>query len=332
MHIPLHQFRLASKEDEESVLLFLEKYWNAEHIYVKHIPLFRYDLLVGNHLNFILAVNANNEIDGILGFILYSPALEGSDIFTVLWKVKPKNGDPMLGITLLTNLVEHYNFRTVSTVGANKKTLPLYEYSGYKVGQLQHYYLLNDQLTQFHIAANVVIPDPLPADKNILTAFSSFEALEEQFDIEKYKHRIPYKSPWYINKRYFNHPIYKYKVLGIRDSIIIAREVTIGESRILRIVDFIGLAEDLAYAGPSLRSILYQEAYEYIDFYQHGISHESMTAAGFSLKNDPDGIIIPNYFEPFVQENTSINFFTASTEEVFIFKGDGDQDRPNKVN
>jgi len=336
----LHHFRLATKADEQNVLKFLELYWNANHIYVTWTPLFRYDLLINDNLNFILAINANDEIDGILGFIQYSPELEGSDIFTVLWKVKPKNGDPMLGVTLLTSLVENYKFRVVSTVGANKKTLPIYEYCGYLTGQLKHYYILNTQLTAFSIAANVPpqITESTIAE-NSLVLFDSFESLEKVFNIEQYKSRIPYKSPWYINKRYFNHPIFKYKVFGIPNSqhninsIIIAREITIENASVLRIVDFIGDANDLQYAGSSLKFILQQHGYEYVDFYQHGIPHEALTTAGFTLKDETTGIIIPNYFEPFVQENTTINFFsTSTTQQVFVFKADGDQDRPNKVN
>jgi hypothetical protein len=41
--------------------------------------------------------------------------------------------------------------------------------------------------------------------------------------------------------------------------------------------------------------------------------------------------IIPNYFEPFVAENIDIYFFSNTNEKVYIFKGDGDQDRPNFI-
>ena len=42
-------------------------------------------------------------------------------------------------------------------------------------------------------------------------------------------------------------------------------------------------------------------------------------------------IVIPNYFEPFIQENISISYFTDSQnlENLRIFKADGDQDRPS---
>lgn len=39
-----------------------------------------------------------------------------------------------------------------------------------------------------------------------------------------------------------------------------------------------------------------------------------------------------SYFEPFVQENIPLNFFTTyDLDKVWIFKGDGDQDRPNQL-
>ena len=68
--------------------------------------------------------------------------------------------------------------------------------------------------------------------------------------------------------------------------------------------------------------------YEYVDFYCHGIPIETMKKLGFKLKDEYDSNIIPNYFEPFIQENIPIYFFTTSNENSYIFKADGDQDRP----
>lgn len=337
----LHRFKIASIDDRGRILSFLQQYWNAEHIYLKSDRLFDYDYLFNGNYNFILAINQQDEIDGILGFILYSPEYRGSDIFTVLWKVKPRSGDPMLGMTLLTNLVNEFGFRIVSTVGANPKTLPLYEFLGYQTGQLKHYVILNKHLSTY----SIVKPSedarsagsPTLSGSRRLISYETYDALSADFNPERYKNNIPYKSPWYISKRYFNHPFYTYKVFGIGDangavnSIVVSREIVLGTAKVLRIMDFIGERSDLSGVGQALEEYLHQHAYEYIDFYQYGIGHDTMTQAGFLLKDEYKDLIVPNYFEPFQQSNVTINFFTTAQEQFCFFKGDGDQDRPNTL-
>ena len=69
---------------------------------------------------------------------------------------------------------------------------------------------------------------------------------------------------------------------------------------------------------------------EYIDFYCAGINEEDVYEAGFVEVNEEDGNIIPNYFEPFVQEN--IDIWVDSREYNSLFtKADADQDRPNII-
>ena len=338
----LHYFRIATVDDRQALQAFLADQWNPELIYLKSDPFFDYDFRYENNLNFLLAINQDGRIDGILGFILYGQEYKNSDVFTVLWKVRPKSGDPMLGMTLLEKLISGFGFRIVSTVGANAKTLPIYEFMGYKTGQLQHYFILNDQLSDFNICSNTqkVTDDnkSIPEAGKQLVSFESYDKLTACFNPEKYKERIPYKSPQYIDKRYFNHPFYVYKVFGIADvkgkvnSILVAREVAQNGAKVLRVVDFIGNEADLTGLGISLKALLYENGYEYVDFLQYGIGHDIMTAAGFQLRDDYEDLIIPNYFEPFKQTNIKINFFTTASEPYYIFKADGDQDRPSRIN
>jgi hypothetical protein len=52
-------------------------------------------------------------------------------------------------------------------------------------------------------------------------------------------------------------------------------------------------------------------------------------AAGFIPVNPSGGDIVPDHFEPFEQRNAPIRFAIKTDRPVVIFKGDGDQDRPN---
>ena len=46
----------------------------------------------------------------------------------------------------------------------------------------------------------------------------------------------------------------------------------------------------------------------------------------FGLTRD----IVPNHFEPFERRNATVRFALKSERPAVLFKGDGDQDRPNQ--
>ena len=51
---------------------------------------------------------------------------------------------------------------------------------------------------------------------------------------------------------------------------------------------------------------------------------------GFLKRTENDPNIIPNYFEPFEQKNVDIYFVSNVMENLHLYRGDGDQDRPSK--
>ena len=84
---------------------------------------------------------------------------------------------------------------------------------------------------------------------------------------------VPYKDCWYVKHKYFEHPINKYKIWGLRYkkklvAIMVGREQAYNDTLVLRIVDYIG---DYSEFG-SLRGHFFEmlKKYEYIDFYQYG--------------------------------------------------------------
>ena len=99
----------------------------------------------------------------------------------------------------------------------------------------------------------------------------------------------------------------------------------------IRFVDYIGERTLISGIGAFLKNLLSEtDGAEYIDFYCAGINEEDVYEAGFVEVNEEDGNIIPNYFEPFVQEN--IDIWVDSREYNSLFtKADADQDRPNII-
>ena len=88
-------------------------------------------------------------------------------------------------------------------------------------------------------------------------------------------------------------------------------------------------------AGKGLQNLMNQNKIEYADFFSFGIPTNIMDNLGFKIVETEKGVVVPNYFEPFVNKNSTILFayknLKISNEDFIICKGDGDQDRPNKT-
>jgi hypothetical protein len=332
----LFHIDFASKADGERVQLFIAQHWKADHIYVKDTQFFLYDFDYPQRLNFVIAKNKENEIVGILGFIQYSESIKNADLFTVMWKVLPKSGDPQLGIRLLLFLKEKSGARSISTVGANPATLPIYNFLGYQTGQLKHYHIINQEIQQLKTIAKIpkqkksIIKGPV---KNLLVEVTEpAEVLKIFFSVTPTK-TIPLKSKWFFEKRYLQHPYYTYRFFVVTDkknvlALFVTREIKKEEYKVLRIVDFMGDENGLENIGGEFLKLIHEEKIEFVDFYQHGISSKTMKGSGFTLRTGRSGIVIPNYFEPFVAENVELNFFSTRKRNIRLYKGDGDQDRP----
>ncbi|NRT73689.1 hypothetical protein [Clostridium beijerinckii] len=326
--------RFANIEDEEKIINFIKNNWNKEHIFVKEPKIFEYQHLNDEELYYVIAIDENKEIVGVCGYIPYNN--ENQDICQALWKVV-KNSNNSIGVQMLQFLKEKSKCRVLFCNGINDKIIPIHKFLGNYVGQLKHYYRISDK-DNYNIA---IINDKkileISEREFELKIIESFEQLIDIFNIKKYRNRRPYKDEKYINHRYFKHPIYKYIVLGINknkkeiDSIIIGREIKQNNAIVFRIVDFIGLDKDLIGISFAIEKLIDDNNYEYIDFYNYGISNEIMNKAGFILKSNNDRNIIPNYFEPFEQKNIDINFFASDIKNFYLFKADGDQDRPNLI-
>ena len=75
--------------------------------------------------------------------------------------------------------------------------------------------------------------------------------------------------------------------------------------------------------------LLREAGAEYLDCYNAGIPAAVWRAAGLRERLPGDGVTIPNYLTPPLQENTEYYYFTSAPENFVLFKADGDQDRPN---
>jgi hypothetical protein len=334
-------FRFAEEKDISSIMCFIEEEWKSGHVLAKNRDYFCYEYQFGDKVNYLLAVNkATLRIEGIIGFIEASLNSEHKDIWGVMWKIREgKENIPFLGVELMKRLMAETKCRAEIGVGANPSTsIPILKMMlGFHIGKMKHSYRLNEDTAEFEIAVikNKIITTKASSTKNHrLQKFSGIDELTKHYDLEKDKDSIPFKDAWYLERRYFKHPVYNYLVWGIQDeqkitrAILIGREISLKNKRILRLIDYIGDPSMLAGLFSEFRMLFVKHEYEYIDFYYYGINENYLSESGFVLRDENDENIIPNYFEPFVQKNIDI-WVNSSVKDIVICKGDGDQDRPN---
>lgn len=329
--------RKADYQDIPKIMKFIDDYWKKDHILAKSRRFFEYQHYYNGEVSFIIAENQKDkELEGILGYILYSEE-EQRDLFGAIWKVR-SNKYPMLGMKMQLYAVKNLKARTFSAIGLNPTTLDMHRRWGAVLGKMKQYYILSDR--EKYKIAKVKKVYGLKYNMN-LSQYELRNNLDEVdlksiCDWEKNSGKIPLKSFEFVKHRYFNHPVYDYwkyavfdgeKVLGV----LIAREIECNNRKILRIIDYLGDTNAIAHIGKALQNILTSKKYEYIDFYLWGIENNVLMDAGFVERDENDGNIIPNYFEPFVQENIDLDFYTSAKGDIILCKGDGDQDRPNLI-
>ncbi|PIM75763.1 hypothetical protein [Fusobacterium polymorphum] len=314
------------KLDKGDLFKFLEENWNINHIYLKDKKYFNYEF--SDNSNFILAKN-NDRIVATLGYFDYD---NKGDIWTVIWKNSGKMDDGLKCLQFLLNA----DYKSVSSCGINKKTIPIYEFLGIKTGRLKHFYILNPEIKDYKIAKisekNIKKIDY----KNVkdIIEVKNIEELLKLIDYQELKKYNFYKSPEYFNKRYFKHPYYKYHILvksKVTNSILVYRIVKENGGSCIRIIDFLGEEKEFNELTNYLIDKMLKEKHEYVDIYEVGIEDEILENSGFLERVEKDVNIIPNYFEPFVQENIEIYYMSNCKDKFRMFKGDGDQDRPSIV-
>ena len=333
----IDRISIAKISDTNEIMNFINDEWKKNHILSSNKKFFLYEYKNKKTLNFIIHKNQNNKIDGILGF-LKSSSDKNASVWTTMWKVSKFNGSPILGIELL-NFLKKQGYKSLMSIGINKNTEEIYKYLGFKIGSLDQYFILNEKIEKYQIA---LVNKKFKKKKIIVDNKKIFKKLKisdlkKHFDFEKYTHYKPYKNFHYFRKRFFNHPIYKYDTYGIFEksnlsSILVVRIVRYKKSSCIRIIDFYGNSSSFRVHISHLKKIMYEHNHEYIDFFSKGLDKKIIFESGFEILDiENNDVIIPNYFEPFMQSNKKIRFFCDKSKftNIRLFKGDGDQDRPS---
>ncbi|SKB66965.1 hypothetical protein SAMN06296386_103306 [Lachnospiraceae bacterium] len=333
--------RLATEDDIDSIMQFIDKYWSAGHLMSTNRKYFEYEFLIDGKVNFVIAVDrATNTIQGIRGLLFSSKNPEKRDYWGSIWKANTGDGNfPLLGTEIRKRTESLIGCRYNLGVGQNINTTMIVG-SRFKkqIVRLDHFYRLNPEVKDFKIA---VIKDRFDGSFSSMSCstkvekVSDIDDLKSKFDVEAID-SIPYKDNWFIKHRYFDHPWYDYSIYLLSkdgekaSALMVTRQVEANGSRVLRVIDYIGDQSAMAGAGQFFDEMLRKTGCEYVDFYVYGFEAGYLKSAGFKNRYEGDDEnVIPNYFEPFVQENKDMAGFCDIGSDVTICKGDGDQDRPN---
>lgn len=322
---------------------FIHKEWKRNHILSKSRDLFDWQYLNTNgKYNFVIA-KQNDKIKGVLGFIpsnRYDKTFKNNYIIWLsLWKVSENNTIPGIGLKMIFYIKKIFKKHPIAVNGINDEVANIYKALGFKVCSLNHFYVTNKNLEKKIIS----FPNNYSLPELNIKGYEWEKLTKRKL---KYLNNPNYNSNDIFNKktlnyilnRYLENHFYKYSVYKISDlnlqrySFVVLRYDKLKNSKVIRIVDYIGDPKLLIVSGYGLNKLMINNAVEYTDFWSYGICENIMYTLGFK-KVDNENIIIPNYFEPFVKKNVSINFAYQNPEfpkqYPLTFKGDGDQDRPN---
>lgn len=329
--------RQANMNEIDKVMTFLKANWGENHVMANSRELMCYEHAWNGEFTFVIAEDRKiGKIYGVCGYIPYSAEIP-RDMGGGIWQVI-QNPHFLLGTEMFKYVQNHTGCRMFADCGANPSTKGHRKLLGHVNASLNHYYRLNTSVENFKVAK--IKENRIPSPKNNISyqmiELKDINEFKRYFDVTKYKEILPYKDYGYIEHRYYNHIKYSYKIFGIKnhdfvDAVVIGRDFEANEKKVFRIIDFLGNEDSFAGTFDAWEDFLNAGDYEYVDFYEYGLKPENLIHAGFVKKDAQDPNIIPNYFEPFEQKNVEIHISTNIHGGFRMFKGDGDQDRPNLI-
>jgi len=332
-------------QDVADVLAFIDAHWKKGHIFTVHRSLFDWQHALrdrpGEYSIAIARRSGDRTVLGILGYIplrQFDPAIADNTVWLALWKVREDADSAGLGLRLLKYVTDHESHSTLGVVGFNADVGPIYRALGFTTGELRHYVLPNPDVERFELAAlpgsrRLAIPDSTLSTAPLET--TSGEPVVK-LNLGSRDAWSPTKTPEMFIARYLRHPIYRYRCEIISRNgdpigLLATRVAQHGSRSALRVIDYLGPHDAIPGLGALLFNHVRAAGAEYADAYNWGIDPELFERAGF-LHVEPDGPdIVPDHFEPFEARNVRLRFAVKSSRPVVLFKGDGDQDRPNQL-
>ena len=327
------KIRYLKKTEINDLQRFINSNFSKNHILStnKKIIYFYYNFKKKNKLNF-LGYFKNKKLLGVAGIIKqnnWEKKLSKNYYLSLL--VKNKSLKKEITFSFLNFIYIKFKPNLFACSGFNKNIKKIYEKIG-KIKKFSHFYIYNDKIKN-------------GLSKNLQKIVIKDKKINNKIKIEEtnflkeipYSKYYPSKSKNYFINKYIKNPFYKYSFLKIKKKdktifFFVIRKIKIkNKIKIARIVDFYGNIDKKIYIGNILKKYLEDNNFEYIDFLCIGLSKHILKQIGFNLKKNNQ--LIPNYFEPYVKKNITLELciFINNYKNCIFFKGDGDQDRPKLI-
>jgi hypothetical protein len=330
--------RFGDNADVSTVTKFIEEHWKQGHILSRDRELFEYMYLEKDgRLNFVIAFDPqSNEVIAILGYIP-SDAMH-SRISLSMWKSR---SDAQLrkykaGIAVLRFLIDELKPKSIFSTGISADTRDVYNFLGYSCGVMNHHVIVNNEIADFRIIKNRPVSSFYSQSSD--SAASSLAVIKSDEELRNAASKLEFaktlKDTQYLCHRYLNHPRFKYEVREVLQNdktvgVLFFRRLFANDRSCIRIIDVVGAEACLKSAIRPLALEMIASGDEYIDLLSWGLDSNQLNEAGFANCREFADCVVPEYFSPFSQTNVDRWLFTNLPETEIIYKGDGDQDRPN---
>lgn len=337
----LYDIRFCRKNELYRLQDFIDKHWRKGHVLSQSMELFEFQhdfSKESDYYSFVIADNKeSHEIDAVLGMInyyKYDPTHSIPNVgWTAIWKIRDdirNNEIGFLGLKLVKYVLRYGNIDYYATLGISMQNKELATALHFEMGEMNRYYIPNSDSISYKIIVNPL--KPTVKESNLI-----IRVLNSLDEIQIIKNDLnPYKNITYFVNRYQKHPFFSYIFWGVYDNselkaVIVLRKFYANNASCLRIIDMIGSLDGSKSIGMEVQRMLKQDKAEYMDCLNHGIDPGVFKGLGFNVVGSTDDTILPEHFAPFEQKHVPLEFTYISDDPIIIFKGDGDQDRPNSV-
>lgn len=342
-----YDFRICRSKDIDFVVEFIDKYWKKNHALVTSRALLDWQHLdeENERYTFSYAVHKKtDEIHALIGLIpstQFDPDIKRRIVWGAIWKVRDDVAAAGLGVMVRLYGNMHIPGYVRCGLSMSKDATSVMRHYKYENGICNHYYMINSRKARFDLIGKqecISLNRPVIVDPG--KSFTFLTESDYMSIVDEKALPIPfYKSKKYYLNRFFKHPIYTYYATLIDDinqnqlGVFFWRICEHNGAKCIRIVDMFTKQGALNGNYQNFINLLTEWDAEYIDCYNFGYDENEFYSAGFSERHQSN-IIIPNYFEPFSKTNCEMNYSYDCNDKnikINIFKGDADQDRPNRV-
>jgi len=330
--------KVADRSDIGEITRYYQKHWRKGHIIADSKQYFLHEHLDDGKVNFLVASYPNDKtIVGLIGFTDYGGYGGYRHVTSTMLSVSADCKVPFLGIEMIKRLKELSKSTSYCGVTTDPVTIAPYvkRFLRHAVAEFDHYYIPNRDFSEYRVLINGQTNESIAQSITSLRMTEIFQFPEilglQSVGVKQFN--LPYKSIAYLNRRYFSHPIFKYRFFACLDSeenldgLLVARIEYASGRTVFRVIDFVGPLSLLNKISWKLKALIQKEGHEYCDLFCSKAA-SFLNANGCFVNRRENGTTVPHYFHPYMQKNIDVLYETDCVENVY-FKGDGDGDRPN---